>query len=264
MTREDEGVGGNFAWSPDGRQIAFTVTDPKPEAWKDRDKKYGEFEIVDEDQRLTHLWVIDVESKKIKRLTKGAFTVGSFDWSPDGKEIAFDHTISPDPSNGGTADISIVSVADAKIRPLVAQAGPDNRPLWSPDGTKVAFSSAMAQPFYYYTNSHIAVVPATGGTIQDLTKTFDESPNPLAWLKDGLFFSASQRTAAYLYRLDPATQKVMKLTPGAEWIMSGVTFTSDLASVAFMGTGPKQFPEVFVRSWMVPPVAGTTAMWLFV
>jgi len=250
LTREDEGVGGNFAWSPDGTQIAFTVTDPKPEAWKDRDKKFGEFEIVAEDQRLTHLWVIDVESKKAKRLTKGAFTVGSFDWSPDGKEIAFDHTINPDPSNGGTADISVVSVADAKIRSLVTQAGPDNRPLWSPDGTKIAFSSAMAQPFYYYTNSHIVLIPAAGGAIQDLTKTFDENPGPIAWLKDGLVFSASQRTAAHLFRLDPVTQGVTKITPGTQWIFSGASLTPDGGTIAFVRSGPKEFPEIWVVSAM--------------
>ncbi len=267
LTREDEGVGGNFAWSPDGKQIAFTVSDPKPEAWKDRDKKYGEFEVAGEDQRLTHLWVIDVESKKAKRLTKGAFTVGSFEWSPDGKEIAFDHTLNPDPSNGGTADISIVSVADAKIRPLVTQAGPDNRPVWSPDGSQIAFSSALAQPFDYYTNRHIAVIPAAGGAIQDLTKSFDESPGLVAWLKDGLYFSASQRTWAYLFRLDPATQKVTKLAPGAEWITSGVTFTSDATTIAFTGAGPKQFPEIFVAplATMAPKkltdLAAQTAAW---
>ena len=101
--------------------------------------------------------MIDVEAKKARRLTQGAFTVGSFDWSPDGKEIAFDHTINPDPSSGGTADISVVSVADAKIRPLVTQSRP-GQPAASGRRTarRIAFSSAMAEPFNYFTNSHIA------------------------------------------------------------------------------------------------------------
>ncbi|MCU0252598.1 MAG: prolyl oligopeptidase family serine peptidase [Vicinamibacterales bacterium] len=252
LTREDEGVG-SFAWSPDGKQIAFTMTDPKPEAWKDRDKKYGEFESVDEDQRFTHLWVIDVESKKTKRLTKGSFTIGSFDWSRDGKAVAFDHTINADPSSGGTADISIVTVADAAIRPLVTQAGPDNRPLWSPDGTKIAFASAMAQPFYYYTNSRIAVIPAAGGAITDLTASFDENPSPLAWVKDGILFSASQKTSAHLFLLDPGTRAVKKITPGTQWVFSGFTVTADGSALAFVRTGPKEFPEL----WTVSPMTGT-------
>jgi uncharacterized protein (TIGR01244 family) len=259
LTREEEGVG-SFAWSPDGKQIAFTMTDPKAEAWKDRDKKYGEFESVDEDQRLTHLWIIDVESKKAKRLTKGSFTVGSFDWSPDGKAIAFDHTVNGDPSNGGTADISIVTLADASIRPLVTQAGPDSRPRWSPDGTKIAFSSAMAQPFYYYTNSHIAVVPAAGGTIVDLTKAFDENASPLAWLKDGILFAASQKTSAHLFRLDPATQAVKQITPGTQWIFSSPTFTADGSTLAFIRSGPKEFPEIWVVSAMTGSLKKLTDM----
>jgi uncharacterized protein (TIGR01244 family) len=247
LTHENEGVG-SFAWSPDGKQIAFTMTDPKSEAWKDRDKKYGDFELVDEDQRLTHLWVIDVESKKTRRLTKGAFTVGGFDWSPDGKALAFDHAINPDPSNSGTADISIVTVADAAIRPLVTQAGPDNRPLWSPDGTTIAFSSAMAQPFYYYMNSRLAAIPAAGGAITELTKTFDENPSPIAWLKGGIFFSASQKTAAHLFLLDPATRAVKQITPGKEWIVSGASMAEGPGAIAFIRTGPKEFPEVWIVS----------------
>jgi len=259
LTHETEGVG-SFAWSPDGTRIAFTMMDPKPEPWKDRDKKYGDFEIVDEDRRLTHLWVIDVESKKAKRLTKGNFTVGSFDWSPDGKAIAFDHTVNPDPSNGHTADISVVTVADSVIRPLVTQAGPDNRPLWSPDGTKIAFSSAMAQPFFYYANSHIAIVPAAGGPIADLTKSFDENPGPIAWLKDGIVFSASQKTAAHLFRLDPSTQAVTKVTPGAQWVFSGFSMTADGGTIAFIRTGPKEFPEVWVVSAMTGALKKLTDM----
>ncbi len=247
LTHENEGVGA-FDWSPDGRQIAFTMMDPKPEAWKDRDKKYGEFELVDEDQRVSHLWTIDVESKKTRRLTKGEFTVGSFDWSPDGKAIAFDHMVNPDPSSSHTTDISIVTVADGMIRPLVTQAGPDNRPLWSPDGTTIAFSSAMAQPFFYYTNTRIAVIPAAGGAIAELTKAFDENPGPIAWLKSGILFSASQKTAAHLFRLDPATQAVTKITPGEQWVFSGVSTTSDAGTIAFIRSGPKEFPEVWTVS----------------
>ena len=80
ITNVEEGVG-SFSWSPDGRQIAFTMTEPKPEAQKERDKKYGEFEVVDTDYRMTHLHVIDVdpastEPAKPRRLTSGPFTVG--------------------------------------------------------------------------------------------------------------------------------------------------------------------------------------------
>jgi len=255
LTTEEDGVGGSFAWSPDGKQIAFSKADPKSDAAKDRDKKYGEFEIVDEDQRLTHLWVISLESKKSRRLTQGAFTVGSFDWSPDGKEIAFDHAINTDPSNSGTTDISIVSVADGKIRPLVKQDGPDNRPVWSPDGTKIAFSSALREPFNYFMNSHLAVIPAAGGAITDLTKGFDENPGLLAWRKEGLYFSAAQRVWSYAFRLDPATLAITKIAPGTEWIMSGLSIAADGATIAFQASGPKQFPEIFASS--IPAIATT-------
>ncbi len=259
LTHETEGVG-TFAWSPDGSQIAFTLTDPKAESWKDRDKKYGEIEVVGADQRLSHLWVIDVGSKKTKRLTKGDFTVGSFDWSPDGRQIAFDHTVNGDPSNGGTADISIVTVADAVVAPLVKQDGPDNRPLWSPDGKEIAFSSAMAQPFFYYTNSHIAAVPSGGGAIRDLMKAFDENPGPIAWMKGGIIFGASERTSAHLYRLDPATSAVTKVTPDTVGIVSGASFTADGGTIAFVRTGPKEFPEIWTVSVMTGSLKKLTDM----
>lgn len=246
LTHENEGVG-RFAWSPDGRQIAFTVTDPKGEAWRDRDKKYGEFEIVDADHRLSHLWVIDVESKKAKRLTKGDFTVGSFDWSPDGTRIAFDHAVNPDPSSGGTSDISIVAVADAAVTPLVTQEGPDNRPLWSPDGTQIAFSSAMAHPFYFYANTRLAVIPAAGGAITNATARFDESPSPIMWAAKGfLLFSAAQRTGAHVFLLHPSSGEVRQVTAGPQQSYSGFSATRDGSTMAFVRSGPQEFPEVCV------------------
>jgi dipeptidyl aminopeptidase/acylaminoacyl peptidase len=246
LTSEEDGVSGSFEWSPDGKQIAFTKTEPKSDDLKARDKKYGEFELTDQDYRLTHLWVIDLDSRKTTRLTTGAFTVGGFKWSPDGKDIAFDHAVNPDPSSSGTSDISIVTVAGSAIRPLVTQDGPDNGPRWSPDGRRIAFRSALANPANFYANGHIAVIPASGGAIRDLTPNFDESPSLIEWRGDGIYMAASQRMWLYGFRLDPATLKTTRLTPGPEWILGAASFSRDGQTVAFIGSGARQFPEVFV------------------
>jgi dipeptidyl aminopeptidase/acylaminoacyl peptidase len=245
LTSSEEAVGA-FAWSPDGTQIAYTSTDPRSDSSKDREKKYGEFEVVDQDHRMTHLHVIDVDSKKTRKLTSGAFTVGRFDWSPDSKQIAFDHRVNGDPANGGTANISIVAVSDGGTRPLVTQDGPDSNPVWSPDGTRLAFETAMASPRFFFTNRRIATIAAAGGRIENLTAAFDEDPALLRWASSGIFFSASSRTWAYLYSLDPSTKSVTRYAPSERWIGSGFSLSADAQTVAFTASDASTFPEVFV------------------
>ena len=179
LTSAEDGVSA-FEWAPDSKRIAFTASEPKTEKAKERDKKFGEFAIVHEDRGQTHLWVIDVASRKADRLTSGQLAVGSFSWSPDGTSIAYDHRIDGDPSNGGTADISIVNVTAREIRPLVIQDGPDSSPQWSPDGSRIAFETAMTNPNYYYTNGLIASIAVSGGPIDVLTRHFDEDPSLIA------------------------------------------------------------------------------------
>src|SRR5204862_4991113 len=143
---------------------------------RDREKKYGEFQIVEHDYRMTHMFVIDLATRSSHQLTSGAFTIGSFAWAPDGKSIAFDHRVNASPASSGSADISIVSLVDATIRKLVTQDGPDANPTWSPDGSQIAFTTSMAKPDYFYSNTVIATVPAAGGTPAVLSGSFDENP----------------------------------------------------------------------------------------
>jgi dipeptidyl aminopeptidase/acylaminoacyl peptidase len=245
ITTIEDGVS-SFAWSPDGKTIAYTATEPKTAAIKDRDKKYGEFEVVDQDHRMTHLFALDVATRTTRPLTSGAFTVGSFAWSPDGRSIAFDHRINSDPANGGSADISIVSVADGAVRTLVTQAGPDSNPVWSPDGSRIAFTTAMANPDFFYANSLIAIVPSSGGAPAVLSSAFDEDPSLVAWKPNGLYFSASQHTWSYLHRLDPQTKAITRLAPGDATVMSSLSLSRDGSTVAFLGSDPKSIAEVFV------------------
>src|SRR5712691_2311087 len=254
LTTLDGGIG-SFAWSPDGRSIAYTATEPKSTAIKDREKKYGEFQVVEQDYRMTRLFVIDVATKATRALTSGPFTVGSFRWSPDGKSIAFDHRVNESPSSRGSTDISIVTVGNASIRKLVSQEGPDAHPVWSPDGSRVAFETSMANPAFYYTNSLIATIPASGGTPAVLTTAFDEDPSIVDWKPNGLFFSASQRTFSYLFRLDPDSKAIARLAAADAWVGSSFSLSRDGSKVAFLAADAKTVAEVFVAA--VPASAGS-------
>ena len=248
LTAIEDGAG-SFAWSPDGKTIAYTATEPKSAAIKDREKQYGEFFVAEQDHAMTHLFTIDVATRATRTLTTGAaFTVGSFAWSPDGKSIAFDHRVNPALANGGSADISIVSVADASVRKLVTQDGPDSNPVWSPDGSRIAFQTAMANPAYMYSNSVIATVPATGGTPAVLTAAFDEDPQIVAWKTGALYFAASARTYACLYKLDPDTRAVTKISAPDATVNSSFSLSRDGQTIASLRSDAKAMAEVWVVS----------------
>jgi dipeptidyl aminopeptidase/acylaminoacyl peptidase len=253
LTSAEESVGA-FAWSPDGKSLAFTSSDPRSEALKEREKKYAEFDVVDQDHRMSHLYIVDLETKKIRRLTSGAFTVGRFDWSPDSRQIAFDHRINSDPANSGSADISVVGVSDGAVRKLVTGEGPDSNPQWSPDGSRLAFETSMASPKFFFTNRRVATIAAAGGAIVNLSAAFDEDPSIVRWTPSGIFFSASARTWAYLYRLDPETKAVTRLAPTDRWIGSAFSLSTDAQTVAFMASDASTVPEVYVA-----PVKSMTA-----
>jgi len=260
LTTLDEGVS-NFAWAPDGKTIAYTATEAKSAALKDREKKFGEFQVVEQDYRMTHLFVLDLATRGSRALTSGAYTVGAFAWSPDGKSIAFDHRVNGSPASSGSADISVVTVADGAVRKLVTQDGPDTHPVWSPDGSRIAFESSMANPAYYYTNSLIAVVPAGGGAPVALSSTFDEDPSLVAWKQNGLYFSASARTYSYLYRLDPATKTVTKISPVDQTVNSGFSLSRDGEAIAYLRADAKSMAELYVANRKLTDVTGQTANW---
>jgi len=260
ITSFDDGVS-SFAWSPDGRSIAFTADEPKSTALKDREKRYGDLKIVEQDYRMSHLSVVDVDSHATRTLTKGAFTVGSFDWSPDSRSIAFDHQDNPTPAASGSSNISIVTVADGNIRALVTQAGPDSGPEWSPDGSHIAFRSAMGHADYYFSNAVIAVVPAGGGTPSALTSAFDEDPSIVRWTSNGIYFAAMERTYSYLYRLDPATRAIAKVAPVDRTVNTNFSMTADGQASAFLRADATSMAEVHVGAKKITNMNAQSAAW---
>jgi len=257
LTSEDNGVG-TIAWSPDGGSIAFTATGPDPKAKKERKDKYGEFDIIGGDYAMNHLWRIKVPAEmpydakamaKPEALTKGdAFNVSSFSWSPNGARIAFTGSRDPDLGSQDTQQIYILDLADLHVRKLLDSGGPNSNPKWSPDGKEIAYVTANGQEFYFFANRLISVIPVDGGTSRVLTGDFDEDPNLIDWASDGIYFSALQKTAAHVFRMDPATKSIKRISGPDSYHLTGVSFTKDHRVLAGVGGAPNHFAEVLTSS----------------
>src|SRR5437879_1759726 len=248
-----------FDWALDSKRIAFSISDPEPKALKDRKEKYGEYSVVHADYQMAHLWIIDLPDSssnaapEAKRLTEGdAFSVGSFAWSPDGTRIAFSAQKDPDLISSFSEDIYVVHVADKSVKKIVDSPGPDSNPKWSPDGRKIAFETAAGARFFYYTNVKIAVVPAEGGTPQILTEAFDEDPGLIGWGPDGIYFAAEQKTYAHLFRLNPATKAIERLSAPDHLSSFSFSFSQDYKVAAYRAALENQYAEIYcskVAAW---------------
>jgi len=90
LTDVKEGVTG-FSWAPDGRRIAFLSVDSLPKNTEAARKRRDDPQVYEGDFRLSHVWVIDVGTRKATELVHTTrFSVrGAPDCSPDGKRIAY-------------------------------------------------------------------------------------------------------------------------------------------------------------------------------
>src|SRR5262245_2505187 len=215
----------DFAWSPDGKKLVLAITDPDlsapdPEA-KEKDKKtpppivIRRFQFKQDKigylvERYTHLFLFDLESRKLDPLTSGAHDDLLPSWSPDGREIAFVTRRGDDPDRTDNWDIYVVEARPGgKERQLTTSPEADNNPdwetapAWSPDGKWIAYLHGGDPKLIEYVTNTLAVIPASGGAARILTPTLDRNVTRVRFSSDGnwLHFAVEEDRADRLARI---------------------------------------------------------------
>jgi dipeptidyl aminopeptidase/acylaminoacyl peptidase len=188
---ETKGSVADFDWSPDNRHLALVVEDPEPEAEKDEKEKtkppivINRFQFKkDREGYLTtkrqHLYLFDLETRTSEPLTPGAYSEALPAFSPDGAAIAFVSKRGEDADRTNDWDVFVIEAkAGATPRNLTNMPNEDNDPetesrlAWSADGKSIAFLQRGDPKRIYYAPHHLAVVPAAGGAVQNVTANLD-------------------------------------------------------------------------------------------
>jgi dipeptidyl aminopeptidase/acylaminoacyl peptidase len=259
LTDAKGGVGG-FTWAPDGKSIAFTAVDPQTPEEEKAAKEKNDARVVDENLKLSRLFVIPIAKgengkREARQLTKGNFSVGGgilggagVDWSPDGKSIVFSHTPTAKADDWTRADLSVVDVASAEVKPLAKTGAAETSPHYSPDGQWIAFLQSDDPPTWGF-NGTIQIVSAAGGKPRELAETFDRRPQILGWSADGkkIYYQEAHHTTTRLYALPVDGGKPEQLGK-SEGVMGPVSLNTRRSAVGFSLQTSSRPPEAYVST----------------
>src|SRR5260370_17864373 len=84
--------------------------------------------------------------------------------------------------------------------------------------------------------------------VDDLTGQFDEDPRIAEWGTDGIYFEGLQKTAAHLFRVNPKTKKIARVSAPDAYYMDDVSFTRDFKTLGIAAQDETHLTEIFVSS----------------
>ena len=214
-------AGESFAWSPDGRRIAFIsateeiddgqrmATETKTDETKDDPRVVERIQYKSRssftDRMRTHVWLVEVDDSKAqpRQLTDGPFYDHALTWSPRGDEIAFLSNREPDPDAVNNSDIFVVTT-DGRTRRITETKGCEYEPQWSPDARLIAYTATTRDVTTIDSvseDAHVWVVEPSGSGRREISGALDRRARSPRWSRDGrgVLFTAGDRGRTNIY-----------------------------------------------------------------
>jgi len=159
------------------------------------------------------LFVVNVQTKTVRQLTRDNDVYFGPDWSPDGRKIACASSEGR-PLVGwgsGPTNIYVIDVQTGNKSPVTTGDEYNRAPQWSPDGRTLAYLSwKKGNP------QQLLAIPANGGEPTNVTRQLDRDIYLFSWAADG-------KSAAFIFfdgvsmpigTADVRSSRVMRLIDG--------------------------------------------------
>ena len=243
----------NFAYSPDGKMIAFIARD-QPTANEQERQSAGDDAIeADRNFKYSRLWVTSLADRKSVQITNQDFEIKELAWSPRGDELALVVARTLKPEDSLLFSLVIVNRSTGEVaRTLSTNVELTGGLRWSPDGRWITFYEGPPTKEFA---AWVSVVAASGGgTVRPLMKDYSGTVYALDWTADSrhLLAQSMEGTRQALLTIDSTTGAIRKLADfiGSQWDWS---FSTNGRTIVYTAQTSESASDIWVWSKDAPP-----------
>ena len=216
--------------------------------------------------RPAQIWAQSFDGTARRRITDTRYSHRDVSVSPDGQWVAFvaDVSLRPDSVvemerdsiaqlpydkkrddiDRNDVDVYVMPIAGGAPHKVATLMGAENDLAWSPDSKRIAFIGRPGR----MKSARVYVVPASGGTPENILGAYKYEPEKIDWLPDGsMAMTTSVGGSSAVFRIDPGTKKMTQILGGRRRI-NGTSFDASGKRMAFVATDLTHPTELFVAN----------------